>query len=97
MESLLSGGNCPVAPHWLRAWLPFNFQNCFPRSSVAFPVCFFVFGAVNQMRNICFTDISHLVLLHILFVLKVKLGTCLPVHRCAFGFNLKYIFVSLCK
>ena len=27
------------------------------------------------MRNICFTDTSHLVLLDILFVLKVKLGT----------------------
>ena len=28
-----------------------------------------------QVRNICFLDTSHLVLLHILFVLKVKLGT----------------------
>ena len=25
MQSLLSGGNFPVAPRWLRAWLPFNF------------------------------------------------------------------------
>ena len=36
---------------------------------------------------------SLLVLLDILFVLEVKLGTFLPIHRCAFGFNLKYIFV----
>jgi len=40
---------------------------------------------------------SHLVLLDILFMLKVKLGTFLPIHRCAFRFNLRYIFVSLCK
>jgi len=25
MQSLLSVGNCPVAPRWLRAWLPFKF------------------------------------------------------------------------
>jgi len=25
MQSLLSGGNFPVAPRWLRAWSPFNF------------------------------------------------------------------------
>jgi len=37
------------------------------------------------------------VLLDIVFVLKVKLGTFLPIHHCAFWFNLKYIFVSLCK
>ena len=29
-----------------------------------------------QVRNICFTDASHLVLLDILFVLKVKLLFC---------------------
>jgi len=28
-----------------------------------------------QVRNICFADASHLLLLRILFVLKVKLGT----------------------
>jgi len=33
----------------------------------------------------------------LLFVLKVKLGSLLPLHLCAFSFNLKYIFVSLCK
>ena len=54
MESLLSGGNCLVAG---LVTLQF-FQNCFPRSSVAFPVCFFVFGAVIQVGNICFTDIN---------------------------------------
>jgi len=37
-----------------------------------------------QVRNICFTDSSHLVLLDILFVLKVELGTFLPIHCCAF-------------
>jgi len=37
-----------------------------------------------QMRNICFTDTSHLVLLDILFVLNVKLGTFLPIHHRAF-------------
>jgi len=37
------------------------------------------------------------VLLDILFVLKVKFGTFLPIHRFAFSFNFKYIFVSLCK
>jgi len=46
------------------------------------------------VRNICFTDTSHLILLDILFVLKVKHGTFLPIHRCAFSFNLKYI---LCR
>jgi len=35
--------------------------------------------------------------LDIIFVLKVKLGTFLRIHRCRFSFNLKYIFVSLCK
>ena len=45
-----------------------------------------------QVRNICFTDTSHLVLLEFLFVLKVKLGSFMPIYRCAFGFNLKYIF-----
>jgi len=43
------------------------------------------------------TSTSHLVLLDILFVLKVKLITFLRIHRCAFGFNLKYIFASLRK
>jgi len=47
-----------------------------------------------QVRNIRFTDTWHLVLLDTLFVLKVKLVTFLSIHRCAFGFNLKYIFVS---
>ena len=42
-------------------------------------------------------QIHHTYLLDILFVLKVKLGTFLPIHRCAFWFNLKYIFVLLCK
>ena len=46
------------------------------------------------MRNICFTDTSHLVLLDNLFVLKMKLGTFLPIYRCAFGFTLKYMFAS---
>ena len=40
---------------------------------------------------------SHLALLHILFVLKMKLGTFLPIHGCGFWFYLKYIFVSLYK
>ena len=40
---------------------------------------------------------TYVVLLDILFLLKVKLGTFLPIHRCAFWLNLKYIFVSLCK
>jgi len=40
-------------------------------------------------------QIHHIFLLDILFVSKVKLGTFLPIHRCAF--NLKYIFVSSCK
>jgi len=31
------------------------------------------------------------------FVLKVKLVTFLPIHRCAFWFNLKCIFVSFCR
>ena len=43
------------------------------------------------MWNICFTSTSHLVLLDNPFVLF------LPIHRCVFWFNLKYIFVSLCK
>jgi len=30
-------------------------------------------------------------------VLKVKLGTFLPIRHCTISFNLKYIFVSLCK
>jgi len=44
-----------------------------------------------QVRNICFTDRWHLVLLDILFLLmQVKLGTFLTIHRCAFWllFNL---------
>jgi len=49
------------------------------------------------VRNICFTSTSHLILLDILFVLRVKLITFLPSHRCAVWFNLKYIFVWLCK
>ena len=48
-----------------------------------------------QVRNICFIDTSHLVLLEILFVLKVKLGTFSPIHSCEFWFNLKYIFVVM--
>ena len=48
----------------------------------------------HPVRNICFTDTWHLVLLHILFVLEVKLGTFLIIQRCAFWFNLKYI---LCR
>jgi len=32
-------------------------------------------------------------MLDILLVLQVKLGTFLSIHRCAFWFNLKYIFV----
>jgi len=63
--------------------------------SLTKPQCSNVF---IQVRNICFASTSHLVLLDILFILlKVKLGTLLPIHRCAFWFNLKYIFVSLCK
>jgi len=31
----------------------------------------------------------------ILFVLKVKLGTFSPIHRCAFWFNLKYFCVVM--
>jgi len=39
----------------------------------------------NQVRNICFTGTSHLVLQDILFVLvQVKRDTFLPIHRCAF-------------
>jgi len=50
------------------------------------------------VENVCFTDTLHPVLLDILFVLmQVKLGTILPIRRCTFWFNLKYIFVSLCK
>jgi len=37
-----------------------------------------------EVRNICFTSTSYLVLLYILFVLKAKLGTFLPIHRCWF-------------
>ena len=46
------------------------------------------------MRNICFADASHLVLLYILFVLKVKLRLFLPIQRCAFWFNLN---IFLCR
>jgi len=47
-----------------------------------------------------YTYVAPIVQLDILFVLmQVKLGTFLPIHRCAFSFpfNLKYFFVSLCK
>ena len=48
-----------------------------------------------QVRNICFTDTPELILLDILFMLKVKLSTFLPIHCCAFRFTLKYIFLLL--
>jgi len=60
--------------------------------SLTKPQCSNVF---IQVRNICLST-SLLVLLDILLVLKVKLGTFLPINRCPFWFNLKYIFVSLC-
>jgi len=46
------------------------------------------------VRNICFADTSHLILLDILFVFKVKLGTFLPTHCWAFWFNLN---IFLCR
>jgi len=75
--------------HWFRK--SFDFLAFYQTHNAAM---FFI-----KVRNICFADASHLVLLDILFVLKVKLGrpTFLPIHRCAFRFNLKYIFASLCK
>ena len=48
MESLLMP-RCPTLIAGL-VTLQF-FKNCFPRSSVAFPVCFFVFVAVIQIWN----------------------------------------------
>jgi len=38
----------------------------------------------SKCETFAFTDTSHLVLLDILFVLKVKLDTFLPIRRCAF-------------
>jgi len=54
-----------------------------------------------QVRNSCFTSTTHLALLDIRFVLKVKLVQYFfansPLCILAFWFNVKYIFVSLCK
>jgi len=45
----LSGSNSPVAPMVAGLVTLQLFQNCLPRISVVFPVCFLVFGAVMPL------------------------------------------------
>jgi len=47
------------------------------------------------LKYSAYATASMVVLLDILFVLKVKLGTFLPIHRCVFRFHLKYISVVM--
>jgi len=49
VQSLLSGSNSPVAPMVAGLVTLQLFQNCLPRISVVFPVCFLVFGAVMPL------------------------------------------------
>ena len=89
-----------------RPWRPTNKKDNFFHDSYTLCLCWMhwfasrlIYSSLTKpiMQQRFHPSTSHLLLLDILFVLKVKLGTFLPIHRCAFWFNLKYIFVSLCK
>jgi len=64
MQSLISGGNCPIAPRWLRAWLPFIF---FKIDSLEIPwyflyvfSCWMLWCRFKQIKNFSERIVAYL-------------------------------------